>query len=70
MQVRGEPATGSHGRLGPLLHLLCLLLLLPPLHFLLAAFCLNPAWKLEKCGQQGWLLGPLRMAEMVQVVQP
>lgn len=44
-QVRGEPAAGSHGRLGPLLHLLCLLLLLPPLHFLPAAFCLNPAWK-------------------------
>lgn len=61
VQVRGEPATGSHGRLGPLLHLLCLLLLLTPFHLLPAAFCLNPAWK------QLWIT---EVAEMVQVVQP
>lgn len=33
---------GSHGRLGPLLHLLCLL----SLHLLpVVLICLNPAWK-------------------------
>lgn len=48
----GEPSLvmGSHGRLGPLLHLLCLLLLLPSLHLLpVVLLCLNPAWKKQVC---------------------
>lgn len=55
MQAReGEPSLvmGSHGRLGPLLHLLCLLLLSLHLHPVVL-LCLNPAWK-KQVWAEGW----------------
>lgn len=58
VRVRREPATSSHGRLGPLLHLLCLLLLLPLLHLLPASSCLSPAWK-QQVGTTGVAAGPI-----------
>lgn len=48
-----SPVTGSSGRLGPLLDLLCLLLLLPSLHLLPVVLCLNSSWKKQVWAEGG-----------------